>query len=1165
MATASPLIDARPSLDDYDLEDRYRRTSGRVFMTGTQALVRVPLMQRALDRARGLNTAGFIAGYRGSPLGAYDIELWRAKKYLDENRIEFLPAVNEDLAATAILGTQQVEADPRKTADGVFGIWYGKGPGVDRAGDALKHGNAYGSSPRGGVLVLAGDDHGCVSSSMPHQSDAAFLSWFMPILNPANVAEYLDYGLYGFALSRFSGMWVGFKAISETVESGMSFELPPAPEFVTPADFTPPPDGLHIRWPDFPGPQIEERMEAKKAAVMAFAEANPIDRKVWESPDARYGIVTTGKGHLDLMEALRLLGIDRAEARRLGLEIYKVGMVWPLAHDSALDFVHDKHEVMVVEEKRGIIESQFKEYFYDYPGRKPQRMVGKEDEFGNKLIPWTGELSPLKLAGIVARRLDEVMPGLNLAARADKLIDRGAEVIEIGGAARIPYFCSGCPHNTSTHVPEGSLALAGIGCHFMANWMDRENEGLIQMGGEGMNWIPRSTFNGGRHVFQNLGDGTFYHSGSLAIRQAVAAKANITFKILFNDAVAMTGGQPVDGPVTVESIAHMMRAEGIERIAVVSDEPENFDRRDFPSGTTISHRRELDPIQRELRDIAGVTILIYAQTCATEKRRRRKRGLMEDPDRFAVINDLVCEGCGDCSVESNCLSVVPKETPFGRKRQIDQNSCNKDFSCLNGFCPSFVTVEGGKPARLKDDARPAYPEDRIRALPRPALPATDESYDLLVTGVGGTGVITVGALITMATHLEGKAASVLDFTGFAQKFGPVLSYIRIADAGGELNQVRIDAQQADALIGCDLVVSSSPKASSTFKPGHTRVMLNTAEMSTADFVRHRDANLKAAERIAAIRGVVGSDNLAAVAANELAGKLLGNTIYANVLMLGASWQQGLVPASMEALLKAIELNGVDVDRNAKAFHYGRLAAADPGFVAGLVTEPAAGTGADEPLDDAIERRRAFLVDYQDEALARRYLELVNRVREAEAGLGRGDDRPLTDAAMRAWFKTLAYKDEYEVARLHTDTGFLETIRRDFGAQSKLRFHLAPPVLNAGLDARGRPRKREFGAWIIPVFKVLARMRRLRGTRLDPFSYSAERRMERALIGEFERTVDRVLERLDKDNVAEAAGIVGEYLEIRGYGPVKEEAVASVRQRVEDRLRDYQRERLRAAS
>jgi len=1139
-------MSAHYPLDNYELADRYRRESGRVLLTGTQALVRIALMQRTLDKAAGLNTAGFVSGYRGSPLGMVDQELWRANRFLEESGIEFLPAVNEDLAATAILGSQQVETDPDRTVDGVFGIWYGKGPGVDRAGDALKHGNAYGSSPHGGVLVVAGDDHGCISSSMPHQSDVAFLTFMMPWLNPASVAEYLEYGLYGIALSRYSGMWVGFKAISETVESAMSIELPAYPDYRIPADYEPPADGLHYRWPDFPGPQIEERLEAKKAATLAFAAANPIDRKIFDVPNARFGIVTTGKGHLDLMEALRLLGIEREVAKELGIDVYKVGMVWPLEPQGALDFVQHKREVLVVEEKRGIIESQFKEYFYDYPGRKPDVMVGKEDENGRRLVPWVGELSPVQLAPIVARRLDHVFGGQVFRDRAEQLrLKRGPE-IEVGGAKRMPYFCSGCPHNTSTRVPEGSRALAGIGCHFMASWMDRDTDGLIQMGGEGVNWIPRSRFNGGKHVFQNLGDGTFYHSGSLALRQAISAGTNITYKILYNDAVAMTGGQPVDGPISVHGIAHAVRSEGVERIALVTDDPESFTAAEFPSGVTISHRREMDAIQRELRDVPGVTVLIYAQTCATEKRRRRKRGKLEDPKRFVVINDLVCEGCGDCSIESNCLSVVPRETPFGRKRKIDQHSCNKDYSCLNGFCPSFVTVEGD----ARRSSRPAASDEDFAALskslPEPEIPAIDSCYDLLVTGVGGTGVITVGALITMAAHLEGKGASELDFMGFAQKFGPVLSYLRIAERPAGINQVRIEPARADALIGCDLVVSSSPKASITYQRGHTRALVNTAEMLTGDFIRHRDASLRADDRVAAIAAAIGDDNLRTIDANRLAERLMGDTIYANVMLVGCAWQAGLVPVSLQALLRAIELNGVKIEENRRAFTWGRIAATSPEVVERLLSghEPRAA----ETLEKVIERRSEFLVGYQDAALAGRYRSLVDRVRTAEAAVSNADE--LTRAVAKSYFKLLSYKDEYEVARLHTRQDFLDSIAEDFGAQAKLRFHLAPPVLNGRRDARGRPLKKEFGGWMLPVFRVLAALRGLRGTAFDVFGYTAERRMERALIGEFEANVEELLGELNEANVGAIAALIGMYMDIRGYGPVKEESVQEVREQVD---------------
>ena len=1137
-------------LDNYELDDRYRRESGRVFLTGTQALVRIPLMQRTMDVAAGLNTAGFISGYRGSPLGSFDQELWRAKSFLDASHIEFLPAVNEDLAATAILGSQQVETDADSTVDGVFGIWYGKGPGVDRSGDALKHGNAYGSSPHGGVLVVAGDDHGCVSSSMPHQSDVAFMTFMMPNLNPSSVAEYLEFGLYGLALSRFSGMWVGFKAISETVESAMSVELQPYPQFVIPKDFKVPASGLHYRWPDFPGPQIEERLESKKAATLAFAAANPIDKKIFDVENARFGIVTTGKAHLDLLEALRLLGINGNNAAKIGIDIYKVGMVWPLEPNGALEFVKNKHEVLVVEEKRGIIESQFKEYFYDYPGRKPKRMVGKEDENGNPLVPWVGELSPLQLVDIVAARLDLAFGGNTYTKRAIQLLaDRGA-AIEVDGAKRTPYFCSGCPHNTSTKVPEGSKALAGIGCHFMANWMDRDNDGLIQMGGEGVNWISRSKFNGGKHIFQNLGDGTFYHSGSLAIRQAVAAKTNITFKILYNDAVAMTGGQPVDGPISVHAIAHAVRAEGVDRIALVSDEPEMFDKHEFPQGVTLSHRREMDNVQRELRDIEGVSVLIYAQTCATEKRRRRKRGLLPDPKKFVVINELVCEGCGDCSVESNCLSVVPKETPFGRKRQIDQNNCNKDFSCVNGFCPSFVTVEGDvarqKPAAVANPAL-SWPDD---ALPEPELPTIGACFDVLVTGVGGTGVITVGALITMAAHLEGKGSSVLDFMGFAQKFGSVLSYIRIAPNPSDINQVRTEPARADVLIGCDLVVSSSPKAALTYGRNHTRAVVNTAEMVTGDFIKHRDASLRVDDRVAAIGNAIGNDNLATLNANRLADQLMGDTIYANVLLLGYAWQSGLVPVSFDALMRAIELNAVQVENNKQAFAWGRLAAAEPLRIERALNREHSD---DETLEDVINRRREFLVGYQNEALGVRYESLLARVQEREAEVG--GEGLFSDAVARSYFKLLSYKDEFEVARLHTRKEFIDSVRRDFGRKAKFRFHLAPPILNSALDSRGRPRKKEFGAWMIPVFRVLAAMRGLRGTVFDVFGYTAERRMERELIIEFEHLLDELLPILDRD-LHLATEIVQLYMTIRGYGPVKEESAEKVRRQVAEKLANF---------
>ncbi len=1144
------MTDRTPVLEHYELADCYARTRGRVFLTGTQAIVRMTLDQARRDKVRGLNTRGFVSGYRGSPVGGIDLEIARNRKAVEEAGVEFLPAINEEFGATQMIGTQQVETDPDRICDAVFGLWYGKGPGVDRASDALKHGNAYGSSPTGGVLVVAGDDHGCVSSSMPHQSDVAFMNFFMPTLNPANVAEFLPFAEWGYALSRFSGMWVGFKAISGTVEAGMSFELEPDRVFAAP-EFTPPADGLHYRWPDLPGPRIEERMEAKKEAVLAFARANPIDRAEWGDAAARFGIVTTGKSHLDVLEALRLLGIDRALAGELGIDIYKVGMVWPLEDAGALKFASGKRELLVIEEKRGIVESQLKEHFYDFPGRKPDRMVGKRDETGAPLVPWTHELGAVMLAGIVAARLDLNFPGLDFAERARNAVP-APEPIAVAGAARTPYFCSGCPHNSSTRVPEGSEAMAGIGCHFMASWMNRSTTSLIQMGGEGVNWVARSRFNGNRHIFQNLGEGTYYHSGSLAVRQAIAAGTNITFKILFNDAVAMTGGQAVDGPISVEAIANTLIAEGARKLVVVSDRPENFDRSDFPAGVEIRHRREMDAVQRRLRGIPGTTVLIYQQTCAAEKRRLRKRGRMEDPATFAVINPLVCEGCGDCSVASNCLSVEPVETEFGRKRKINLNSCNKDFTCLDGFCPSFVTVEGATLKKPGGDGERAALEKLKGALPAPAAPDLARPWDILVTGVGGTGVATVGRLIAMAANLERKGASVLDFAGFAQKFGPVLSHVRMARTEDELHQARIEPGSAHALIGCDLVVSTSPEASMTYRAGRTRAVVNTAAMPTGDLVLNRDADLNVATRISKIERAVDGVSLRILDANALAEALVGDSVFANVMMLGAAWQAGLVPLGEASLMRAIELNGVEPVRNRAAFDWGRIAAHAPEAFERIADLP---VGTVQTLDEIIERRSRFLSGYQDRKWARRYVDALAEVQGAETRVT-GAPGALTEAAAKGLFKLMSCKDEYEVARLHTQTGFYEGLKDRFEGDFTVRHHLAPPLLSRKLDARGRPLKRAFGPWVHTVFRLLARCKRLRGTPADIFGYSAERRMERALLGEYRDLLERLVSGLTAGNLPEATRIAGLAMDIRGFGPVKEEAVRNVRNEIAKSLEGY---------
>jgi len=1136
------MTDQSRSFDVYALSDRYDRTGGRVFLTGTQALVRILIEQARRDRAAGLKTAGFVSGYRGSPLGGVDRELWAARDVVAENRITFLPAVNEDLGATAVLGAQQASLDPDCDVEGVFAMWYGKGPGVDRSGDALRHGNAYGSAPRGGVLVVAGDDHGCVSSSMPHQSDVAFMTWFMPTLNPADVGEYLEYGEYGYALSRYSGSWVGFKAVSETVESARSVELRPDRAFILPP-FDAPPGGLHVRNPDLPSPEIETRIGHKLRAVQAFVEANPIDRRIYDIAGAGFGIVTTGKGYHDTMEALRLLGLDEPACRRLGIDIYKVGMVWPLARRDALAFVKGKREVLVIEEKRGIIESQFKEYFYDWPGDKPEKMVGKHDAQATRdLVPWTGELSPRALAPILAERLDRFFPAEGLPARAAALTREGPIRLSLPGAVRTPYFCSGCPHNTSTRVPEGSKAASGIGCHVMASWMNRETVGFAQMGGEGVPWVAASMFNGGKHLFQNIGEGTWYHSGSLAVRQAVAAGTNITFKILYNEAVAMTGGQPVDGPVSVTGIAQACRAEGVARIAVVSDHPERVDRTGLPPGTSVHSRNEMDAVQRELRDIPGVTVLIYAQPCATELRRRRKRGKAADPPRFAVINPLVCEGCGDCSVESNCLSVEPVETEFGRKRRVNLSTCNKDFSCLNGFCPSFVTVEGAqrKKRDMQIDLAPLLAE-----LPAPDLPGLEKPHDLLVTGVGGTGVVTVGQVITMAAHLEGRGASVLDFTGFSQKFGTVLGHVRLARTPDALHQVRIDTGAADAVIGCDAVVSSSPKASIHYRKG-ARVVLNLAEMPTGDLVLNRDAELRIDDRAALVGDAVGAGNLAAIDANRAAERLMGDPVFANVLLLGFAWQHGLVPVGAAALKQAMRLNGVAVDANIRAFDLGRVLAARPEALEAPPPEPAPQTA-----KAIIDHRAAFLEDYQDAAYATRFRDRIGRFRKAMPDtLDPALADEMTATAAKSLFKLMAVKDEYEVARLHTRAGFAEGLEAEFEPGFRVVYHMAPPILSWRKDARGRPVKRRLGPWLTPVLRGLARLRHLRGTAFDPFGYTAERRAERALIGWFEDVLDRIAPHVGPETAEAARAVLAAPMAMRGYGPVKDAAVARHRPEAE---------------
>ena len=1164
----SPLLDR-----DYTLEHKYTRDEGRIYLSGVQALVRLPLMQQMRDRAAGLNTAGFISGYRGSPLGGFDLELWKAKKHLAASSIEFIPGLNEDLGATMVWGTQQTNLFAGAKYDGVFSMWYGKGPGVDRCGDVFKHGNAAGTSTLGGVLALAADDHACRSSTLPHGSELEFVSAMMPVLNPAGVQDILDMGLLGWAMSRFTGRWVGFKTIAETVESSASVNVNPHQlDIILPPDFAMPVGGLNIRWPD---PPLDQEMRLHKyavAAALAFARANHLDKIIFDSPRARLGIVTTGKSYLDVLQALEYLGIDHQAAQDIGIRVYKVGMTWPLEPNGIREFARGVEDILVVEEKRSFIESQIKEQMYNWDASSRPSVVGKYDESGEWILPSTNELTPATIAQVIAKRLARFFSSEQITQRMDFFHAKEAELARPRTAfPRAAHYCSGCPHNTSTVVPEGSRALAGIGCHYMVTWMDRKTDTFTHMGGEGATWCGQAPFTEEKHVFQNLGDGTYFHSGSLAIRQAIAAKVNITYKILYNDAVAMTGGQPVDGTLTVPDIAHQMRSEGVQTIVVLSDDIGKWDKPElFPSGVEFFDRAELDTVSKRLRDTPGTTILIFDQTCAAEKRRRRKRGKMVDPAKRTIINPAVCEGCGDCGVKSNCVSVLPMDTEFGRKREIDQSNCNKDFSCIKGFCPSFVTVHGGG-IRKKKGRDSAVDFD---ALPMPAFKSDlSEPWNILITGIGGTGVVTIGALLGMAAHLEHKGGSVLDQTGLAQKGGAVTTHVRIAKSPADINAVRIAAGEADLVLGCDMVVVNDYWALSKIRAQRSHVVLNSYQAMPGTFTRNTDLQFPAREIIAAVTTALGGQAPSVVDATELSLALMGDAIATNLFMLGHAWQQGLVPVSFEALMRAIELNGAAVEMNRKAFAWGRMAAHDPAAVAAAAGIAAAPVGValdalpsatsaafigegklSQTLDQTIAVRQKFLTEYQDASYAQRYTDLVARVRGIEEQRTPGLSG-LSEAVARYAFKLMAYKDEYEVARLYSTGDFERRIRDTFDGDYKLHLNLAPPMFSKR-DHDGHLVKREYGPWIFTAFRLLKGLKFLRGGAFDIFGKTAERRMERQLIVDYGNTVDELLAGLTLGNHALAVEIARIPEHIRGYGHVKEAQLATAKAREAELLAQW---------
>ena len=1173
----------RKALETVQLDDKYALEQGRAFMSGVQALVRLPMLQRQRDQLAGKNTAGFISGYRGSPLGNYDQALWSARKHLQAQHIVFQPGVNEELAATALWGTQQLGFAPpgNNKFDGVFGIWYGKGPGVDRTSDVFKHGNMAGTTAWGGVLAIAGDDHVSKSSTAAHQSDHIFKACGLPVFFPASVQEVLDFGLHGFAMSRFSGVWAGMKTIQEIVESSATVDIDPQGLQIVIPEFEMPPGGLHIRWPDDALSQEARLFNYKWYAALAYIRANRLNHTVIRGPQDRFGLIASGKAYNDTRQALLDLGLDDNTCKRLGIRVHKVGVVWPLEPQSTREFAEGLQEIVVVEEKRQLIEYQLKEELYNWPDGKRPRVLGKFDQvdgdsggewsapnpISHSLLRANADLTPALIAQAIAKRLKKMGLDADTTARIDAQLavldakHNAMQVLEVK-ADRQPWFCSGCPHNTSTKVPEGSRAMAGIGCHFMSLWMDRSTTGFTQMGGEGVPWVGQQPFSNDQHIFANIGDGTYFHSGILAVRQSVAAGVNITYKILYNDAVAMTGGQPIGERAeghSVVQIAQSMRAEGAKRIVIVTDEPEKYDHvgqngipgalLGLPEGVAVEHRDELDRVQRSMRETKGCTVIIYDQTCATEKRRRRKRGTMVDPAVRVVINEAVCEGCGDCSSQSNCLSVEPLETELGRKRSINQSTCNKDQSCVKGFCPSFVTVEGGQ-LRKKNKADNRRDPAQLGELPDPELPSLTRGvypggYGIVVAGVGGTGVITIGQLLGMAAHIEGKGIVTQDSAGLAQKGGATWSHVLIAQQQDEIRTTRVSTAAADLILGCDPIVTAGKETMVRMRPGRTRVAINGLATPTAAFVKNGAWANPSDSCLEDILQAVGNEprNMGAFDANQVSTQLLGDSIFINPMVMGYAWQRGWIPLTQDAIMRAIELNGVQVEANKLAFTWGRWCAQDLDKVLAL-TQPlqVVNFKAREPLQAILQKRMGWLEQYQDKAYAKQYMSFVQDVQQKTSA-------QVAEAVARNLYKLMAYKDEYEVARLHADPLFLQRIADQFEGDFTLNYHLAPPLI-AKKNDKGELVKQKFGPSMLTGFKLLSRLRFLRGGLFDVFGYTEERRMERALIEEYKASSTEMMATFAPGKHALALEIARIPEKIKGYGHVKERHLKAAREQWE---------------
>ena len=1177
----------RKALDTVTLDDKYSLDYGRAFMSGVQALVKLPMLQRLRDQQVGKNTAGFVSGYRGSPLGGYDQALWSAAKHLKAQNIVFQPGVNEELAATAVWGTQQLGFAPQGSNkfDGVFGIWYGKGPGVDRCSDVFKHANMAGTTEFGGVIAVAGDDHISKSSTAAHQSDHIFKACGLPVFFPANVQEILDLGMHAFAMSRFSGVWAGMKTIQEIVESSATAMIDPERvKIIMPTDFEMPAGGLHIRWPDAALDQEARLFDYKWYAALAYIRANRLNYNAIEGANDRFGLIASGKAYNDTRQALLDLGLDDATCRQLGIRLHKVGVVWPLEAQLTREFATGLQEILVVEEKRQVIEYQLKEELYNWRDDVRPTVLGKFNEMeggewstpspsANTLLRANADLSPAIIARAIAGRLKKLGMDGGEGGEIRKRIEAQLAILEakeramkvqtiqqLSDAERQPWFCSGCPHNTSTKVPEGSRAMAGIGCHFMSIWMDRSTVGFTQMGGEGVPWVGQQPFTTDQHIFANLGDGTYFHSGLLAVRQAIAAGVNITYKILYNDAVAMTGGQPVgerpEGHSVVQ-IAQSMQAEGAAKIVVVTDEPEKYENVSLVDGVTVHHRDELDTIQKQFREIKGTTVIIYDQTCATEKRRRRKRGTMVDVAKRVVINELVCEGCGDCGVQSNCLSVEPLETDFGRKRTINQSSCNKDYSCVKGFCPSFVTVEGGQLKKKSKTTSAAPNPFTMSLLPEPTILATPQAYGIVVNGVGGTGVITIGQLLGFAAHIEGKGIVTQDAGGLAQKGGATWSHVLIADQQDDIRTTRVGMAGADLIIGCDPIVSANKETTVRMRAGRTHVALNAHSTPTAAFVKNANWLNPSQSCVENITQIVGEAGVSTFNADALATVMMGDSIYTNPIMLGYAWQKGWVPLQKASLMRAIELNAVAVDNNKTAFEWGCRAAHHWAEVEQLLQASNNAVSVidfkkRDSLEDVIAKRVEFLTAYQNTAYAAKYIDFVEKIRSKEQAL-KGDvivkALPLTEAVARNLFKLMAYKDEYEVARLHSDGTFEKKVASMFEGDYKLNYHLAPPLI-AKKNDRGELQKQQFGPWMLTSFKLLAKLKGLRGTAFDIFGKTPERRMERALLADYRKSMEAVMLKLTSENAQTLLPIALDIARIpdsiKGFGHVKDKNAAAAR-------------------